>query len=913
MKFFFASSLFLASSAIVNAKIALEKKCDPETKATFGEWQRGFCVKSNGRDQNSGVIKLFGGDFRDSEKEQDKDQVAKCLEACACYDKAPVTGCEMIWDQGNRGCYVHTDRIARGNKVDRHSCYLATSPGAVAGSEGRVCTATMWGDPHVVSFDGRRFDAQAQGEALLIKTLGDDHGLEVQGRIELAGNMRGNPGVTTGVAVRGKDRERPIVQVSIPTYDENAHVEWREKQDGFCVRRDGGDQNHGVHKLKGGDWKANHEECLAECAKVPGVTGCEMIWDQGNRGCYAHTSEVARGNGVVRHSCYLPKKFGEGEKGYCIKHDGGDQNSGVIKLDGGDYTDFSHDPGHKKKIRDCLGRCGSWKGATGCEMIWKQGNKGCYVHTKEISRGNNVDRHSCYLATPPEENTRAELSEISFNGHTCPVEVLVNGVRQSSIGYEGGPVQVSNSGRRIKIEYQGEIGVEMEMSYYGRCFFSADFNLYNCDDRRDNTIGLLGSPDHNSNNDWMTRDNEILSIPDDASSFFFKPAFDYTKNNWILDNEEDSLFDHENEGFEEFSNPNQEYDPEFEVAINEAPPAIVNKCKGDMGCLIDGVSLGDEAVHEYNDNPASHRITTEEIAEELELEKLGGDKDDSELSLETSEPVEEKRDDPEVTESKDPKGPGSGSGDPHFKTWTGDKYDYHGECDLVLVDHPTFWNDKGLKVHIRTERVKYFSYISNIAVKIGDDVLEFNNDINNFLINGERVEERKKYVTTYLSGFHVRRDPKAISIRFDENFKAKIDLIQRTNGFPAVVVDGGKTELFKGSLGLLGDWETGKRLARDGETEMNDPDATAFALEWQVRDTEPMLFSEARFPQYPTTCTPPGKKLSNRLGMSNFKKEAEEACAHWKEDKEDCIFDVIASRDISVAAEGSITANAMVA
>lgn len=272
----------------------------------------------------------------------------------------------------------------------------------------------------------------------------------------------------------------------------------------------------------------------------------------------------------------------------------------------------------------------------------------------------------------------------------------------------------------------------------------------------------------------------------------------------------------------------------------------------------------------------------------------------------TDAPTDDPTESPTKAPTKESPGPGSGSGDPHFKTWSGDKYDYHGECDLVLVDQPSFSNGKGLKIHIRTERFKYFSYISNIAVMIGDDVLEFNNDVNNFKINGEKVEKQRKWATTYLSGFKVRRDHTAISLRFDEVHKAKIDLIQRKNGFPAVVVDGGTSEIFKGSLGLLGDWETGKRLARDGVIEMNDPDATAFALEWQVRDTEPMLFSAARFPQYPTTCTPPEKQLTNRLGMSRVKKEAEEACAHWKEDKEDCIFDVIATRDFSVATEGSI-------
>jgi len=251
---------------------------------------------------------------------------------------------------------------------------------------------------------------------------------------------------------------------------------------------------------------------------------------------------------------------------------------------------------------------------------------------------------------------------------------------------------------------------------------------------------------------------------------------------------------------------------------------------------------------------------------------------------------------------------GSGSGDPHFKTWTGDKYDYHGECDLVLVDHPTFMDGLGLRVHIRTTRVKYFSFIETVAVQIGEDVLEFANDVENFLINGEVAPPNLKHHKTMIGGFLVRRDAKELSIRLTEDRRgaAQIILHVRKNGFPAVVVSGGDTDLFKGSLGLLGDWETGKRLARDGETELGGQDATEFALEWQVRDDEPMLFKEVRFPQYPNTCIPPEPKPTNRLGFSSFEYEAEKACAHWKHDKEDCIFDVIATRDVLVAAEGHI-------
>jgi len=151
MRFFFVSSLLLAYSAIVSA--VADDSCTVETMATFGEWQKGFCVLSNNRDQNSGVKLLEAGDFLDKKFEKDEDKVAHCLHLCACHKEDPVTGCEMIWNQSNRGCYVHTDFIAKGNGVERHSCYLATSPGSW-GDNGRVCSASLWGDPHAVTYDG---------------------------------------------------------------------------------------------------------------------------------------------------------------------------------------------------------------------------------------------------------------------------------------------------------------------------------------------------------------------------------------------------------------------------------------------------------------------------------------------------------------------------------------------------------------------------------------------------------------------------------------------------------------------------------------------------------------------------------------------------------------------------------------
>lgn len=282
------------------------------------------------------------------------------------------------------------------------------------------------------------------------------------------------------------------------------------------------------------------------------------------------------------------------------------------------------------------------------------------------------------------------------------------------------------------------------------------------------------------------------------------------------------------------------------------------------------------------------------------------------------EPQPEPKPEPEPVAPKSGPDPtpkkASSSGDPHFKTWTGDKYDYHGECDLVLIDDPQFNNGQGLKVHIRTTRVKYFSFIEKAAVQIGGDILEFSNDLEGFLINGAKLEANKKHHKTLLGGFVVRRDQKALSIRLGKEARktghiAKIDLHTRKNGFPAIIIDAGTTDIFKGSLGLLGEWGTGRMLARDGKTEFTEVDvmdAEDFALEWQVRDTEPMLFQESRFPQFPLTCAPAKKMPKTRLGYSKQVEEAQEACSHWKEDKEDCVFDVLATRDVDVALEGHL-------
>ena len=76
---------------------------------------------------------------------------------------------------------------------------------------------------------------------------------------------------------------------------------------GFCVTQSGADQNSGVIKFNSldGSTVQRQQECLKSCLAHPGATGCEVIWDQYNRGCYVHTGHVARGNDAGRHYCWV--------------------------------------------------------------------------------------------------------------------------------------------------------------------------------------------------------------------------------------------------------------------------------------------------------------------------------------------------------------------------------------------------------------------------------------------------------------------------------------------------------------------------------------------------------------------------------------------------------------------------------
>merc|ERR1712125_284193 len=113
------------------------------------------------------------------------------------------------------------------------------------------------------------------------------------------------------------------------------------------------------------------------------------------------------------------------------------------------------------------------------------------------------------------------------------------------------------------------------------------------------------------------------------------------------------------------------------------------------------------------------------------------------------------------------------------------------------------------------------------------------------------------------------------------------------------------TESFGNTVGMLGDYKSGKTFARDGVTEVHD--VNELGNEWQLLPADDMLFHDKSEPQYPKRCIlpedPQGERR-RRLDESTVTvEEAEASCAKVSNnplDVKDCVYDVLATQDLTM-------------
>jgi len=244
---------------------------------------------------------------------------------------------------------------------------------------------------------------------------------------------------------------------------------------------------------------------------------------------------------------------------------------------------------------------------------------------------------------------------------------------------------------------------------------------------------------------------------------------------------------------------------------------------------------------------------------------------------------------------------GGSFGDPHLKTWTGEKYDFHGICDLVLLENKGFANGLGMDIHMRTSKTKQWSYISTAVLRIGNDTLEIEGKTNQYWLNGVAGAFLEDGISGYpITSYRVNSKQYEFVVDLGESgsvtFKTFKDMIR-------IDVSAMSAQDFNGSLGMMGSYGKGLRLGRDKTTIIEDP--IAFGLEWQVLANEPMLFHKVEGPQAPATCEMPTATSVERRRLREVTvslEDAEMACSRVSlTERDQCIFDVLATNDKELA------------
>jgi len=243
-----------------------------------------------------------------------------------------------------------------------------------------------------------------------------------------------------------------------------------------------------------------------------------------------------------------------------------------------------------------------------------------------------------------------------------------------------------------------------------------------------------------------------------------------------------------------------------------------------------------------------------------------------------------------------------GYGDPHFHTWHDQDFEFHGQCDMVLLRAPLI----DLDIHVRTTHQFDFSYISQAAVRMGKDTFQVESHGEYMLNDIDNIDLPAAFGDNHLVSEKRINKKKTI---FTINLGSGVDIeIVVFKHFVSIKVLHGKMELFHNASGMMGHFETtgGDMLARDGSI-MDLEDPNAIGNEWQVRPKlDGELFAEARQPQYPAKCElPPANafKTRRKLGESAITKEdAESACAGVGEHRRvNCVSDVMKTGDKEMA------------
>merc|ERR1711935_1260116 len=216
------------------------------------------------------------------------------------------------------------------------------------------------------------------------------------------------------------------------------------------------------------------------------------------------------------------------------------------------------------------------------------------------------------------------------------------------------------------------------------------------------------------------------------------------------------------------------------------------------------------------------------------------------------------------------------TGDPHFRTWSNNLFDFHGVCDMILLKNDGFEKGLGMSIHLRTSLIRNnWSYVSAVAISIGNDIVEIKggkgksfwiNSIPEKEINANNNKGDLHTLAATISGYpiyfeRVSGKSKRYSINLGKDDQI---VVGAWNSFVYVNFQNATKEHFGDSKGLMGSFPDGLKLGRDSKTIFED--MNAFGQEWQVLSSEPKAFHTYNGQQNSNECyIPSSKEMRHRL------------------------------------------------
>ena len=224
-----------------------------------------------------------------------------------------------------------------------------------------------------------------------------------------------------------------------------------------------------------------------------------------------------------------------------------------------------------------------------------------------------------------------------------------------------------------------------------------------------------------------------------------------------------------------------------------------------------------------------------------------------------------------------------------------------------MASFPDFGAGLGLTVEVRTTTRYDYSFIESAAIQIGEDILEISS-FGQYMLNSLSKPQMPLLLGEYIVEYtQPRKNQHLFTIDLGDKKSITVKVYKDLVYVNLNVHDGDNFDV-KNGVGMLGTWMEGTRLARDGVTVLEDD--IEFGQEWQVQDKDAQLFTTTRAPQWPTKCEMPNpvERASRRLGENTVSLDkATSACAHIKDahHHDMCVYDVIATADLSVAQGGA--------